>query len=364
MYENFLNFGSGLGGVSSAVSSVVGGIGSAIQARKNRKLARELAQKQQDFQSAEAEKAFQRNIQMWERQNAYNSPSAMMQRLEQAGLNPNLAMNSLSAGQASTPPSYNPPSVVQPSESLFANPYESISQMGTNLATVSLSTAQEAQTRAQTKNVEQQTYRIALQNAYLLPAEITDALNAFSYNPKMREQAYALGALGIQRAQFDLQLAEKSVTEMQKKLEGLDYDNKIKQLDLAFKQLTQDSRIEAAAAENGMTIEKAKQFGKMLQNELLAGQYNVQILYSKWLEESKDDAINIAEKESNKVKAEQNKRENKWKETVTDPNTKIGKVVNTFRGAAGMLKWFLSGVADTISPVTGEIGKAVSSMFK
>ncbi len=364
MFENFMNFAKGFTGVASGVSSLIGGIGGAISARKNRKLARELAQKQQDFQSAEAEKAYQRNLQMWNAQNAYNSPSAMMQRLEQAGINPQLAAGSLSAGSAGTPPAYNPPNVVQPSEQIFANPYESISQMGTNLAAVSLSSAQEAQTRAQTKNIEQQTYRIALQNAYLLPAEITDTLNQFSYNPKMREQAYALGAIGIQRAQFDLQVAEKSVEEMEKKLQGLDYENRLKQLDVAFKELTQESRIAAAAAEFGMTIEKAKNYGNMLKNELLAGQYNVQILYSKMLEDSKDNELNISERENNKNKANQLDRENKLKDKASDPNTTVGKVVNTFRGAAGMLKWFLQGVADTVSPVTGEIGKALGGFFK
>lgn len=363
-FENFKNFGSGLSSVGGAVSSLIGGIGSAIQGHKNRKLARELAQKQNDFNWAMAEQEYKRNLDMWNKQNAYNSPAAQMARLESAGLNPNLAYGNLASGVAGTPPSFNAPQAVTPSDAIYTDSFAPISQMGANLNANALANAQEANIRAQTKNVEAQTYRVALQNALLLPAEIADTLNQYAYNPKMREQAFALGAMNVQRMQKDLEMADKALIEMDKKLQGMDYENRLKQLDVAFKELTQDDRIAAAAAEYGMTIEKAKHYSELLKNELLAGQYNVQILYSKMLEESKDNEINIAERESNKVKAEQIRRENKIKGKASDPNTTLGKVVNGFRGAAGLLKWFLSGVADTISPVTGEIGKALGGLFK
>ena len=84
-FENFMNFGTGFSGFAGAATSLIGGIGSGIQARKNRKLARELAQKQMDFEREEAEKAFSRNYKMWNEENAYNSPMMQMRRLEQAG---------------------------------------------------------------------------------------------------------------------------------------------------------------------------------------------------------------------------------------------------------------------------------------
>lgn len=42
-------------------------------------------------QKEENEKAYQRNLEMWEKENAYNTPYAVMQRLREAGMNPNLA---------------------------------------------------------------------------------------------------------------------------------------------------------------------------------------------------------------------------------------------------------------------------------
>lgn len=51
--------------------------------------------------------AHNRNLENWNRQNAYNDPSQQMQRLKSAGLNPNMVYGTgvQAAGQASAPPS-------------------------------------------------------------------------------------------------------------------------------------------------------------------------------------------------------------------------------------------------------------------
>ena len=57
-----------------------------------------------------AEYQFNRNVEMWNMQNAYNSPSAQIQRLKAAGLNPQLAYGSGSnAGNATSSPSFEAP---------------------------------------------------------------------------------------------------------------------------------------------------------------------------------------------------------------------------------------------------------------
>lgn len=56
-----------------------------------------------------ADTAFQRNIQMWNMQNAYNSPQAQMERFKSAGLNPNLIYGQGSAGNAASAPRYDAP---------------------------------------------------------------------------------------------------------------------------------------------------------------------------------------------------------------------------------------------------------------
>lgn len=56
-----------------------------------------------------AQYQFDKNLDMWYRQNAYNTPAAQMQRFADAGLNPNLIYGQGSAGNASSAPSYQAP---------------------------------------------------------------------------------------------------------------------------------------------------------------------------------------------------------------------------------------------------------------
>jgi len=76
------------------------------------KTARENTNKTIAANQAEAEKAYQREIEMWNMQNAYNSPAAQMARYQAAGLNPHMVGQSGSgSGNATTMPKYNPPNI-------------------------------------------------------------------------------------------------------------------------------------------------------------------------------------------------------------------------------------------------------------
>lgn len=75
---NATMIGAGIGAASNAVGGVIGSITSAVLARKNREW----------------------NEKMWHMQNEYNTPKAQMQRLKEAGLNPNLAYGHLASSNA------------------------------------------------------------------------------------------------------------------------------------------------------------------------------------------------------------------------------------------------------------------------
>lgn len=60
---------------------------------------------------SEAELAYQRNLEMWNLQNAYNSPAAQMARFKEAGLNPHLMYGQGTPGNAQAPPAYSPPDI-------------------------------------------------------------------------------------------------------------------------------------------------------------------------------------------------------------------------------------------------------------
>lgn len=56
-----------------------------------------------------AEYEWSKNLEMWNLQNEYNSPTAQMQRLKDAGLNPNMMYGNISSGNASVLPKYQAP---------------------------------------------------------------------------------------------------------------------------------------------------------------------------------------------------------------------------------------------------------------
>lgn len=91
---------------TSIVSSAAGtgnSIGSAITSSWNQK-------KTNEFNREMAEYAWEQERDMWNKQNEYNSPQAQMQRLIEAGLNPNLIYgSSANTGNATTIPKYQRP---------------------------------------------------------------------------------------------------------------------------------------------------------------------------------------------------------------------------------------------------------------
>lgn len=60
------------------------------------------ANKQRDFQREMANYAYTKDLEMWNKSNQYNTPAAQMQRLKDAGLNPNLAYGQATTGTTAT----------------------------------------------------------------------------------------------------------------------------------------------------------------------------------------------------------------------------------------------------------------------
>lgn len=73
-----------------AIGAGIGMIGSAISQAQNYKYSKKLMELQ-----------YQQNLDLWNKQNAYNAPSAQMQRLQAAGLNPNLVYGNGVSGNSS-----------------------------------------------------------------------------------------------------------------------------------------------------------------------------------------------------------------------------------------------------------------------
>lgn len=96
------------------VGQVASSIGNAVSTNKTNKTNMAINQMNNEFNAAEAEKARQFQLDMWNRTNEYNSASAQRSRLEEAGLNPYLMMNGGSAGTAQSAGSTSPASASPP----------------------------------------------------------------------------------------------------------------------------------------------------------------------------------------------------------------------------------------------------------
>lgn len=81
-----------LGGIGGLVSAVINPVLQAVQNSRNRQFAKEQALLENRL-----------NYEQWMRENAYNTPSAQMQRYIQAGLNPNLLVGGHQNLSASSP---------------------------------------------------------------------------------------------------------------------------------------------------------------------------------------------------------------------------------------------------------------------
>lgn len=84
---------------------------SIIQTRQNAKVQRENTDKTIRANRQLAEYQYGKDLEMWEKQNEYNSPQSQMNRYKQAGINPNMIVSQGNSGNASTLPRYQSPTV-------------------------------------------------------------------------------------------------------------------------------------------------------------------------------------------------------------------------------------------------------------
>lgn len=214
-----------LGLIGSGVSSAGGLVGGLLsyyaqreENKKNRAFAQQQAQQARDWQ-----------IQQWNMENAYNSPSAQMQRFRDAGLNPNLIYGELGNG-LNTAPSVPQGDVPSARISPFGNPVDVSPMVQTRLMDAQIE-ALKAKTENETRMTEAQIERFAhLNNVSVVEvrkyeAEI-DNINASTVQIRQ----------GIEnmKVQFDI-LSEQKKQEV---------------FQTAFVEATQNMRIEAANAES------------------------------------------------------------------------------------------------------------------
>ena len=153
------------GMIGSAISAITG----AVSQNHANKVNQQENQKDRDFQHNEAELSFQRQKQLIDQQNQYNSYSNQRKLAEQAGLNPNRIFDQGAAGIATSSSSTDSPQASgMPGRSVSpvfsAQDIQSASAAALNFANAALANKQEEAVGAQIGYTSEATKQIRLQN--------------------------------------------------------------------------------------------------------------------------------------------------------------------------------------------------------
>lgn len=103
--------GSGSGNMGGGLVGLLQLGGALYQGYQDRKTAERNTDATIAANKAEAELAYQRQVDMWNKMNMYNTPEAQMARFAAGGLNPHLIYGQGNSGNASSTPAYQPPSI-------------------------------------------------------------------------------------------------------------------------------------------------------------------------------------------------------------------------------------------------------------
>ena len=168
-----------IAGIAAGAASLGSSIfSSAVNNHATVKANRESLAAQKEMQESQN----QFNLEMWNRQNQYNSPSAQRTRFEEAGYNPFMMSGSVNSGIASTAPSASQ----QSAPSLQAANHTDLSQFQNFLSNVPVYFNQTAQTQANVQNLSADTSGKLLENAYNL-ASLQSRIDSAHYDSDFKK---------------------------------------------------------------------------------------------------------------------------------------------------------------------------------
>lgn len=218
-------------------AAIIGGlgsiIGSAIGANAQRQANirnMQLAKYQNNWQTAENDKAWSRSVDMWNMQNRYNSPTAQMSRLRQAGLNPNLVYGSgVTGNNAGSAPQYQPAKIQRATMEPYRGWNLGISDSVSTFMAMRQNKAQVENMEAQNKLIKEQARTEGIRQGNIA---MSTARSGFDLN-----LARELRNVSIDRAIAEKNLSEASAAGawtganqkvLQYELDRTLFDNKIK----------------------------------------------------------------------------------------------------------------------------------------
>ena len=243
-----------IGAIISGGASLLGtGLGFLSQKRAN-KANMELAKYQNEWQTQENEKAYQRSLHMWNLQNEYNSPTQQMARLRSAGLNPNLVYGSgVTGNSAGSTPQYQPADIKRAELSPYRGWNQGLTDAVSNFLAFRSNRAQVENMEAQNSLIRQQTATEATRQANIAASTARSEFDLTQAN-RLKDVSVSMAEAQMSKAQHDASTAwsqsqqswiktniDRALQETRIKVGKAEYE----QLIQATRRLLQDNDINA-----------------------------------------------------------------------------------------------------------------------
>lgn len=204
---DILGAGSIAGGIAAGGLGAIAGIYDSYQGSKT---ARENTEKTIAANKAAAELAYQRQVEFWHLQNAYNSPEAQMKRFGAAGLNPHLIYSQGNSGNASGAPAYHPPDMqyryqAAPYGSAVASVLPMLMQVGSWMQNMRMSEVQIQNRMTDTERAQQTIDMLTEMNPMLLKQK-ENLLSLYPYQKSIQQDAMVKASAQLSGIQQDFRM--------------------------------------------------------------------------------------------------------------------------------------------------------------
>lgn len=196
-----------LGAIIAGGAALLGSALSYGSQKKTNKANMELAKYQNEWQTQENEKAYQRNLKMWNLQNEYNSPTQQMARLRSAGLNPNLVYGSGVTGNSSgSAPQYQPADIKRAELSPYRGWNQGLTDAVSNFLAFRSNRAQVENLEAQNSLIRQQTATEATRQANIAASTARSEFDLRQAN-RLKDVSVSMAEAQMSKAQHDASTA-------------------------------------------------------------------------------------------------------------------------------------------------------------
>lgn len=198
-----MDIGAIIAGGASLLGSALG-FGSQ---KSTNKANMELARYQNEWQTQENEKAYQRNLNMWNLQNEYNSPTQQMARLRSAGLNPNLVYGSgVTGNSAGSTPQYQPADIKRAELSPYRGWNQGLTDAVSNFLAFRSNRAQVENMEAQNALIRQQTATEGTRQANIAASTARSEFDLTQAN-RLKDVSVSMAEAQMSKAQHEASTA-------------------------------------------------------------------------------------------------------------------------------------------------------------